>query len=110
MTDEEGLQGCWFTGAITKLQHGYARIQYEELMDEDDTNQHLEEWFPLPEAVEADAARLGSEHDAHFGPGYQIRPVPPIQVLLHARCQLHVTLLPPIQPIPNVVHADDCKV
>lgn len=82
MTDEEGLQGCWFAGAIAKLQHGFALIQYEELMDEEDTSQHLKEWFALPGALEAEAAKLGSMHEAHTGPGYQIRPTPPVQVLL----------------------------
>ena len=67
-----------------KVEHAFALVEYEELMDEDDTSQHLQEWFPLPGAVEADAAKLSSDREAHFGPGFQIRPQPPAQVLYRA--------------------------
>lgn len=82
MADEEGLQGCWFAGAIRQLQHGFALVEYEELMNEDDTSLHLKEWFALPRANAADAEKLGSEYTAHTGSEFQIRPPPPTQVLL----------------------------
>lgn len=79
-TDEEGLQGCWFGASLVEARHNFALVEYQELMDEENTSQHLQEWFPLPDAKQADLAKLGSDHDAHFGPGFKIRPPPPPQV------------------------------
>lgn len=82
MTDEEGLQGCCFAGTIVKLQIGFALVKYEHLMDEADTDQHLQEWFPLPEAQQANIAELGSQYGINTGPGVQIRPQPSVKVSL----------------------------
>lgn len=80
MSGEVGLQGSWFTGSITQLQHGFALVAYDELMVEEVSDEKLQEWFPLPQATVEMKARLSSQHDAHFGPLFQIRPPPPHDV------------------------------
>ncbi len=80
MSGEEGLQGSWFTGTITQLQHGFALVAYDELHVSEDSDEKLQEWYPLPDAVAENKALLESTHDAHFGPQFRIRPPPPAEV------------------------------
>lgn len=80
MTDEEGLQGSWFLGTITQLQHSFALVAYDELMVSEDSGEKLQEWFPLPGASQAKLALLETTYDSHFGPGFKIRPPPPPEV------------------------------
>ena len=80
MSGEEGLQGSWFTGTINQLQHGFALVAYDELNVSEDSDEKLQEWFPLPGAAEEDMGLLGPTHDAHLGPDFQIRPPPPAEV------------------------------
>lgn len=80
MTDEEGLQGSWFLGTIAQLQHGFALVAYDELMVSEDSDEKLQEWFPLPGATQAKQALLDATYDSHFGPGFKIRPPPPPEV------------------------------
>ena len=80
MNDEEGLQGSWFMGTITQRQHGFALVAYDELMVAEDSDEKLQEWFPLPGTPQANRALLKSTFDSHFGPGFKIRPPPPPEV------------------------------
>ena len=80
MNDEEGLQGSWFMATITQLQHGFALVAYDELMVAEDSDEKLQEWFPLPGTPPASKALLDSAYDSHFGPGFKIRPPPPPEV------------------------------
>ena len=80
MNGEEGLQGSWFTGTISELRHGFALVMYDELMVSEDTDTRLQEWFPLPQTTEDKRAELLSDCDAHFGPGFKLRPIPPLEV------------------------------
>lgn len=80
MNDEEGLQGSWFMGTITHLQHGFALVAYDELMVSEDSDEKLQEWFPLPGTPQTNKDLLESTYDSHFGPGFKIRPPPPAEV------------------------------
>ncbi|KAL0042386.1 hypothetical protein WJX77_010878 [Trebouxia sp. C0004] len=80
MSGEEGLQGSWFTGTVTQLQHGFALVAYHELNVSEDSNEKLQEWFPLPGAVAENQSLLGVNHDANFGPDFHIRPQPPAEL------------------------------
>ena len=80
MNGEEGLQGSWFTGTIKEVQYGFALVAYDELMEAEDTDTKLQEWFPLPQTSQDKRALLDSSHDAHFGPGFKLRPNPPAEV------------------------------
>ena len=80
MNDEEGLQGSWFQGTITQLQHGFALVAYDELMVSEDSDEKLQEWFPLPGTPKAKQALIDPTHDSHFGQGFKVRPPPPTEV------------------------------
>ena len=85
MNDEEGLQGSWFQGTITQLHHGFALIAYDELMVSENSDEKLQEWFPLPGTPEGHRALLEATHDSHFGSGFKIRPPPPPEVSCSSR-------------------------
>ena len=80
MNDEEGLQGSWFMGTITQLQHGFVLVAYDELMVSEDSDEKLQEWFPLSGTPQSNKDLLESTYDSHFGPGFKIRPPPPPEV------------------------------
>ena len=80
MNDEQGLEGCWFTGAVCRLHEGYALVQYADLQTPDEGAQ-LQEWFRIPgEVVGTLAAAVQAGHDAHHSLSYKLRPAPPAQV------------------------------
>ena len=81
MNGEEGLHGSWFTGTIAHLQQGFALVTYDELMVSEDADTKLQEWYPLPQTTKDRRALLPSDCDAHFGPGFKLRPIPPTQVM-----------------------------
>ena len=94
MNDEEGLQGSWFMGTITQLQHGFALVAYDELMVSEDSDEKLQEWFPLPATPHTNKDLLDSTYDSHFGPGFKIRPPPPSDVgSLCCTCCVHEVCL-----------------
>ncbi|KAA6429373.1 MAG: hypothetical protein FRX49_00767 [Trebouxia sp. A1-2] len=80
MSGEEGLRGSWFTGTITQLQHGFALVAYDELNVSEDSDEKLQEWFPLPEAVSENQSLLSPSHEVNFGPDFHIRPAPPAEL------------------------------
>ena len=80
MSGEEGLRGSWFTGTVTQLQHAFALVAYDELNVSEDSDEKLQEWFPLLGAAAEDLSLLGPTHDANFGPDFHIRPSPPAEV------------------------------
>ena len=79
MNDEQGLQGCWFTGAVRRLHEGYALVQYADLQTPDEGAQ-LQEWFRIPGEVAGSLGAVQAEHEAHHSLSYKLRPAPPAQV------------------------------
>ena len=82
MTAEEGLEGCWFTGAIQALSGGWALVAYDELQEsEEEGAGKLREWFPVPGQHQAAApaeADGGAQHTVHAtASGHELRPAPP---------------------------------
>ncbi len=100
MSGEEGLRGSWFTGTITQLQHGFALVAYDELNVSEDSDEKLQEWFPLPGAIAENQSLLGCTHDANFGPEFHIRPSPPAEVgQSHLLCTVHSIMTTCIQSL-----------
>lgn len=76
--DEAGLRGCWFPAAVRQVERGLVLVAYDEV-DDEDTGDALQEWFPAPGAPGYLPA-LASNFKAHTAPGYLIRPQPPDNV------------------------------
>jgi len=94
MSGEEGLRGSWFTGTVTQLQHGFALVAYDELNVSEDSDEKLQEWFPLPGAVAKNQSLLGPTHDSNFGPDFHIRPTPPAEVGRSKLLAIHALSIP----------------
>jgi hypothetical protein len=45
---EEGLRGAWYAGTVVKLGgRGKAQVEYDELLENEETGEKLREWVPL---------------------------------------------------------------
>jgi hypothetical protein len=80
-------RGCWqkkpavcrFQGRVAELAAGFALVEYDELVDAEDSDERLREWFPVP-GEHQDAAALPAGRAMHAADGYQLRPRPPPEV------------------------------
>ena len=71
---------CRFEGSVKQIAGGCALVEYEELMQEDASSEHLLEWFRLPGSEAVDPGALPAGAACCLGPGYLLRPQPPTQV------------------------------
>lgn len=76
--DEAGLRGCWFPAVVQQTERGLVLVAYDEV-DDEDTGNALQEWFPAPGAHPT-VATLASNFKIHTAPGYLVRPQPPEDV------------------------------
>ena len=95
MNDEQGLQGCWFTGAVRRLHEGYGLVQYADLQTPDEGAQ-LQEWFRIPGEVPGTLGAVQAGHEVHHSLSYKLRPAPPAQV----RCWGSASC--------NLLHVEQC--
>lgn len=65
---------------MKQLVGGCALVEYEELMQEGNSSEHLLEWFRLPGVEAVDPGALPAGAPCNLGPGYLLRPEPPTQV------------------------------
>ena len=79
MNDEEGLRGCWFEGRVAQLSGTHALVAYDELQD-GETGEALQEWFPLPGHSAQPDLPAGSAQRVHPSAAYLLRPSAPPEV------------------------------